>query len=141
MTLRKEGGDEPKARTYEVVWKKEVVDEANASSDGDEEGVRRYQELGRGDGKGETDASIPGGDHRANSYEVEEEGTFRTRHLLWMKSTQSGSQLLESLVVLVSLVGGDGEGEGGNSAISELRKVTLQVGGVSDPSREAEKEG
>ena len=58
-----------------------------------------------------------------------------------MKSTQSGSQLLESLVVLVSLVGGDGEGEGGNSAISELRKVTLQVGGVSDPSREAEKEG
>ena len=42
MTLRKEGTDEPKARTYEVVWKKEVVDEANASSDGDEEGVRRY---------------------------------------------------------------------------------------------------
>ena len=67
VTLRKEGADEPKARTYEVVWKKEVVDEPNASSDGDEEGVRSYQELGRGDGKGETDASIPGGDHRANS--------------------------------------------------------------------------
>ena len=125
----------------QVVWEQEVLDEPDASSDGDEEGVWGNQELGDGDNEGEAGASIPGCCDCDSSDQVEEEGAFGSQHLFGMECPQAGSQLLESEVVCVGLVGGDGEGKEGDGAISEGCKATLQLGRVSEPAREVEEEG
>ena len=138
--LRKLGTEVLEACIGKVVWKKEVLDESDASSDGDKERVWRYEELGHSNNEGESDASIPGCCNCENSDQVEENGAFGSRHLFGVECPQAGSQLLESVVVCVSMVGGDGEGKGGDGAISEGCKATFQLCRISQPAWEGEEQ-
>ena len=119
---------------------KKVVDEHESSSDGDKDRVRSDQKLGDGDAEGETNVAVPGGHHRGEPYQVEEEDTSGSCHMVGVKSLHLGSQLLECNVVSISLVGGEVEGEGLNGAISEGCKATFQLCRISEPDWKREEQ-